>query len=216
MAAGTSPTITASLEADNTSPTVAIEAYAPDPTNQTTVVYEGTASDSGAGIIHVLVRGSMGSAWTTATLTGAGDWEATIAGLSEGLHEIQARATDGVGRVSSLSTDSLTVDTIAPAVSILDPQTSATLSDDITIEARVTDGVSGVDTGSVEYRFDQPDEVWTTMTLVVGDATSGTYEATINTETLLDGRWRWRCARPISRATTIRPRPPIPIRTLST
>jgi hypothetical protein len=79
----------------------------------------------------------------SATADGAGSWSFTPPALEQGAHTVHARATDAVGNISpNSSTNSFTVDTVAPTASIAavspDPRTTPVTSITISFSESVT------------------------------------------------------------------------------
>jgi hypothetical protein len=121
---------------DNTPPSVTITALSPDPTNDNTPTFTGTATDTQSNISSVEYKVDSG-AWTAAIASdGAFDslsegYTFTTSALSDGAHTVYVRATDAASTPNTTAeadyaTDSFTVDTTAPAVSSISPVANAT------------------------------------------------------------------------------------------
>jgi hypothetical protein len=121
---------------DNTAPLVTITALSPDPTNDNTPTFTGTATDTQSNISSVEYKVDSGS-WTAATASdGAFDetsegYTFTTAALSDGAHTVYVRATDAASppnttAEANYASDSFTVDTTAPTVSSTSPASGAT------------------------------------------------------------------------------------------
>ena len=84
-------------------------------TSITTPVFTGTAE---AGAMIQLLEGTtvLGSA----TADGTGSWSMTSSALAAGVHHLAARATDLAGNQSTSGSLAVTIDTLAPTVSVPD------------------------------------------------------------------------------------------------
>ena len=107
---------------DTTPPSVTITPLAPDPTENTTPTFTGTATDVSSNTSSVEYRVDAGS-WTAATASdGAFDslsegYTFTTAALSDGEHTVYVRATDAASNTTAeadYASDSFTVQTVAP------------------------------------------------------------------------------------------------------
>ncbi|MBA7669352.1 hypothetical protein ES703_77482 [subsurface metagenome] len=156
---------------DTTPPSVTINALTPDPTNDNTPTFTGTAMDTSSSISSVEYKVDGGT-WTAATATdGAFDslsesYAFTTSALSDGAHTVYVRATDSAGNTTAeadYASDSFTVDTEAPSVTITPLTPDLTNDDTPTFTGTVTDTLSNI--SSVECKVD--DESWTAAT--VGD-----------------------------------------------
>ena len=129
------PSAEVTFQVDQTKP-AAPELDAPDsPTNQTLVQLTGHA-DSGSTVTLLEGNETVGST----TADAQGDFAYTVHALVDGTHTFHATATDAAGNVSDLSNHvTVTVDTVAPAVSVsLDKQQYAT-TDAVQIAYSVSD-----------------------------------------------------------------------------
>ena len=72
--------------------------------------------------------------------------------LSAGVHQLQARAIDPAGNVGFSPGVSVTIDNVAPTVSITSPASGATVTGNVTITANASDATSGV--ASVSFFVD--------------------------------------------------------------
>ncbi len=107
---------------DTTAPSVTITALTPDPTNDNTPTFTGTATDTSSNISSVEYKVDAGS-WTAAT-AGDGAFDSlsegytfTTAALSDGAHTVYVRATDSAANTTAeanYSSDSFTVQTVIP------------------------------------------------------------------------------------------------------
>jgi len=122
---------------DTIAPTVTIVALTPDPTNDNTPTFTGTATDTESNISSVEYRVGTGAwrSWTAASATdGAFDelsegYTFTIPTLADGGYTIYVRATDAASNTTAeadYATDSFTVDATAPTVSSTSPTSGAT------------------------------------------------------------------------------------------
>jgi len=112
--------------ADTTPPTVTIVALTPDPTNNNTPTFTGTATDTQSNISSVEYKVDSGS-WTAATAVDGAfngkseEYSFTTAELLDGAHTVYVRATDAATNTTAeadYASDSFTVDTAAPTVTI--------------------------------------------------------------------------------------------------
>jgi hypothetical protein len=122
---------------DNDPPVMTINPLSPDPTNDNTPTFTGTAVDALSTIASVEYEVGAGSwrAWTAATpVDGAFDslseeYTFTIPALADGGYTVYVRATDSIGNTNteaSYASDSFTVDTTAPTITSRDPASGAT------------------------------------------------------------------------------------------
>jgi len=164
---------------DTTPPLVTITALTPDPTNDNTPTFTGTATDTESNISSVEYKVDAGS-WTAATASdGTFDslsegYTFTTSALSDGAHTVYVRATDAATIPNTTveanyATDSFTVDTAAPSVTITaltpDPWTS---NNTPTFTGTATDTLTNI--SSVEYKVD--DGSWT-----AASASDGTFDS---------------------------------------
>ena len=115
---------------DDVAPVVAITGGPADPTRLTDAVVSFTVDDPSA---------------TVECRRDAGGWApcaspVSYAGFTDGVHDVQVRATDGAGNTSSIETWTWTVDTIAPVVTITNGPT----------------GTVGVTSATVSFEVDDP------------------------------------------------------------
>ena len=187
--------LTAMPDGDTRPPTVNITALPGDPTNDNTPTFTGTATDTESNISSVEYKVDAGS-WIAATASdGAFDslsegYTFTTAALSDGARTVYVRATDSATipnttAEANYATDSFTVDTTAPSVTIAaltpDPWTS---NNTPTFTGWATDPLTNIT--SVEYKVD--DGSWTAATAVDGSFTNALNEQyTFTTPTLADG-----------------------------
>ena len=112
-------TISASFAIDTTPPSVSITSPSAGYVNVATVPVSGTASDSDSGIASVVWQvDSTAGTWTAAS--GTTSWSFTTGTLSQGVHTIYVKATDGAGNTYTTYVV-VTVDTVAPVVTITAP-----------------------------------------------------------------------------------------------
>jgi len=119
---------------DATPPSVTITELTPDPTNDNTPTFTGTATDTSSNISLVEYKVDGGS-WTAAT-AGDGAFDSlsegytfTTAELSDGGHTVYVRATDSATNTTAevnYASDSFTVDATAPSVTSTAPEADAT------------------------------------------------------------------------------------------
>jgi len=144
---------------DTTPPSVTITVLTPDPTNDNTPTFTGTAIDASSNINSVEYKVDDGS-WTAAT-AGDGafdslgeDYTFTTAELSDGAHTVYVRATDAAANTTAeanYASDSFTVDTTPPSVTSTSPEANATgVAVDTVITATFSEAMdaSTITTGS--------------------------------------------------------------------
>jgi len=168
---------------DSTPPSVTIAALTPDPTNDNTPTFTGTATDASSNISSVEYKVDDGS-WTAATASdGAFDslsenYTFTTSELSDGAHTVYVRATDSATNTTAeadYASDGFTVDATAPSVTSTSPAADATdVAVDTTVSVTFSEAMdeSTITTGSFILVADS--------TPVSGSVSydSGTYTAT--------------------------------------
>ena len=183
---------------DTTPPSVTITALTPDPTNDNTPTFTGTATDTQSSISSVQYKVDTGG-WTAATASDGAfnslseGYTFTTTALADGAHTVYVRATDSATNTTAeanYATDSFTVDTAAPSVTSTSPEADATgvavstavsvtfseamKASTITTGSFTLDGVSG----SVSY---DSGTYTATFTPSANLAESTTYTATLST-----------------------------------
>ena len=196
--AGRSATVTRRVFMDNTVPALpVINAF-----SGTYVVNElvasGTASDPGAaaavGLQDVQYRFNDTGAWTN--VTGSNNWFQTIdvSGMAEGTHELNVRAVDRVGNISTVADRSFIIDRANPLVTVAAAYDGIVYrSADFTISGTVTDSLAlhgstpisvsaegpggSIDLSGYALNFNSGDGSWSrTIPVAQGE---GTYTITI-------------------------------------
>ena len=178
---------------DTTAPSVTIVALSPDPTNDNTPTFTGTATDTQSNISSVEYRVDSGS-WTAATASdGAFDslsegYTFTTSALSNGAHTVYVRATDAASppnttAEASYASDSFTVDTGAPSVTIVALSPDPTNDNTPTFAGTATDTLSII--SRVEYKVDSGS--WALATASDGAFDSLSEGYTFTTSALSDG-----------------------------
>ena len=135
--AGSVTELNLTVTEDITPPVVTITPLSPDPTNDNTPTFTGTAVDDLSSIASVEYQVGTGSwrAFVAAEpVDGAFDspseeYTFTIPALADGGYIVQVRATDAADNTTleaNYATDSFTVDTAAPTVTITSPTSGAT------------------------------------------------------------------------------------------
>ena len=87
--------------------------------NDNTPTFVGTGEP---GATVVLYNGT-GAALGTGVVDGSGNWTITSVALPDGTQTFSATQTDPAGNTSSASTVTITIDTVAPIISINTPLT---------------------------------------------------------------------------------------------
>ena len=127
--------LTANVDPDP--PVVTITPLSPDPTNDNTPTFTGTAVDALSNISLVEYQVGTGAwrAWTAATATDGAfdslseDYTFTIPALADGGYIVSVRATDAAANTTDeadYATDSFTVDTTPPTVTDKSPAAGET------------------------------------------------------------------------------------------
>jgi len=185
---------------DTTPPLVNITALTPDPTNDNTPTFTGTATDTESNISSVEYKVDAGS-WTAASASDgtfnslSEGYTFTTAALSDGAYTVYVRATDAATIPNTTveanyATDSFTVDTTPPTVVSTLPTADATgvaVSTAVSVTfseamdaATITTGSFTLDgvSGSVTY---ESGTYTATFTPDANLAESTTYTATLST-----------------------------------
>lgn len=133
-------------------PVVTLPAYAPDPTTDSTPTYSGTATDATTNVVDIEYRVDVG-AWADVdpfTPALSVSFTFTTPALADGIHTIDVRAKDEAGNWSAIVSDTLTVDTVPPTVTITSPAHGAVVTTaTITVTAEATDVTSGVTSATI-------------------------------------------------------------------
>jgi hypothetical protein len=165
---------------DNTAPSVAVSGLAANVGG--TIAFTATTADgNGAGVTSVRyqTRPSGGSTWTDAC-TGATSCSFATTGLTDGVYDVQAIATDGAAFTTTSATVSTRVDNTIPAApSLTNPATN--LSGAVTLTATATDTGSGV----ASVQFQSAPTGTSTWTTFCTDTTSP-YSCAWDTTTMSD------------------------------
>ncbi len=158
-------------------PTISLAAYAPDPTTDNTPSYNGTAADTLTDIVDIEYRIDSGGTWTDVDSFTPGlsvSFTFTTSDLTDGNHTIYVRAYDAVGNVSTTPSDTLTVDTTAPAGSLnINSGAAAVNTTAVTLNLSATDAV-----GVTGYRVANGSDASGATTVNVTSTTS--YSANIS------------------------------------
>jgi hypothetical protein len=152
-AGNSASSVVSSRRVDNTAPTVAV--VAPPAAVRGTVTLQSTSSDgSGSGITQIKYqfRPASSGTWvdacttTTSPYTCSGD----TATIPDGLYDVRAIATDGVGFSTTSATVSGRIDNTAPTSATLTSPGSP-LSGSVTLSGTAADAGSGIESVRVEY-----------------------------------------------------------------
>jgi hypothetical protein len=137
---GTAPNI--AITVDHTAPTVAMTAPANGGIVSGTVTVSADAADAVgvAGVQFLVDDAPFGAEDTAAPYTI--DWASV--GAANGAHTLSARARDAAGNQTTAAGVSVTVDNLAPSVSVTAPGNGATLNGTVTVSANAADAVGVV------------------------------------------------------------------------
>jgi hypothetical protein len=135
-------TATITVRIDNTAPSSATLTN-PGTSLSGSVALTGTAADAGSGVAAwtVQYRTAGGSAWTDACSDTTSSYGCTwaTAGLTDGLYDLRALASDGAGNTTGSTVySSVRVDNVVPTVTLADPGTPITNT--VTLTANAADG----------------------------------------------------------------------------
>ncbi len=169
--AGNPGTASQTLIVDTTPPAITIGGGATALTDDATPAISGTAAVAPGTTVTV----SLADETLTGVVLTGGSWSVTSAFLADGPHRVILGVFDAAGNYAT-STQTLTVDTVAPAVSITGGGTATT-----TVSAPTITGTSSADAGTI---VTVTIAGHTMTTLVQGD---GTWNAT--PPLLADGTW---------------------------
>ncbi len=140
-AAGNTATATAvTVTVDNTTPTVSVTSPAGGTTITGTVSVNATAGDN-IGVVGVQFQSdgvNIGAEDTSAPYSVSWDTRTT----GSGSHNITAIARDAAGNTTTSAVISVTVDNVAPSVSITAPTGNSNISGTVTVTATATDNNS--------------------------------------------------------------------------
>ena len=166
---------------DNTAPSASLTAPADGQTISGNVAIGANASDATAGValVQFRVKASGSSSFTTVgtdtTAPYSVSWDSTTA--PDGPADLEAVATDRAGNVVTSSTRTITVDNVAPLVTLDDP--GANIRGSVTLSAS-----SSADTAQVAFqRSPAGANTWTT----ISTDTSAPFSVSFDTTAVADG-----------------------------
>lgn len=175
---------------DITAPAVSVTALSPDPNSDTTPTFTGSVTDTASSVTALQYQvDSTGGAWTNCSATDGGFNELSEnfscnvgAALSDGAHTIYFRATDALSNTtsSSYSSDSFTISTSAPAITVTPLSPDPTSDTTPSITATVTSQYSTVT--AVEYQVGSTSGNWSSCT-----ADDGTFDESSEAVTCTSG-----------------------------
>jgi Ice-binding-like/Bacterial Ig-like domain/Collagen triple helix repeat (20 copies)/FlgD Ig-like domain len=211
--AGNIGTATQQLTIDTVPPLITINGAPTILTNDPTATISGTTNAAPGTLVTVNVEGqtlsavvdgtpiveTVGAQTLLALVQSTGVWNVTPAAMGEGVRTVTAAVTDPAGNTST-ATEQLTVNTVAPAVSITGGATALTDNPTPTIagttdapigaivtvtvaDQTLTDAVQADGTWSVTpaYLADGSHQVIMTVTDAAGNQASATQTLTVNT-----------------------------------
>lgn len=115
-AAGNTTTVALSLTVDTTAPTLTVSG-GPEPAVRTSTPTISGFTDAPAGTVVTVTVDGTGY---PATVTETGTWAVTLPTTPDGTHAVSVAVTDAAGNTAT-RTQSLTVDTVAPVVTVTSP-----------------------------------------------------------------------------------------------
>jgi hypothetical protein len=140
---------------DSQPPLVTIQAPSAGLLTNHDVTVTGQAVDALSGVASVERQIDSGS-FVTVPFDAAGHFSfatgLVLDGSQDGVHTVHLRATDKAGNVSKVVSDSFTLDSQPPVVTIQSPAAGLLTSTNPTFTGQATDNLSGV--ASVEWRID--------------------------------------------------------------
>ncbi|WP_137167923.1 Ig-like domain-containing protein [Salinimonas lutimaris] len=151
--------------------------------NDTTPIISGSSNLPPGSTVTLSVTDSTGNTQTfTATVSDAGTFSAEVpAALAEGQYSVSAQATDEAGNTSSAQSDSASIDTTAPQLTLNDPlldeNGQVTLSGETnlpagsTVELTVTDSAGNVQVISATVQADGTFSTQLPLALASGEYT---------------------------------------------
>ncbi len=181
-------TVTAVTIPDTTPPQTTLTAYSPDPTNDNTPTYSGTATDTQSNVNAAEYRYKLSSsmtwsAWANVALfTPARSvlFTFTLPALADGTYNIEARSRDAAGNWDPTpAPDMLTIDTRAPTGTVtINNGAAYTNSAAVTLTLTCSDA-----SGCSEMKISNDGSSWSTFaysatkawTLTQGDGTKTVY-----------------------------------------
>ena len=139
-------------------PTIIINTFIPNPTNDNTPTLTGSATDATSDI-HSIDYRINGTGWISveliadATNSKTTTYTLTTALLSDGIHTIEVRVTDEAGNISNTyASQNFAIDTAPPTITSSNPDASSTNMNPPTFSGMITDDTSTI--ASVEYSVD--------------------------------------------------------------
>ncbi|MFH1181681.1 MAG: Ig-like domain-containing protein [Candidatus Woesearchaeota archaeon] len=188
-----------SITIDNTKPNVSAIA----PANNTVfeeiaIVMNASVNDTTSKVASVKFRlttsdGSSISSWLTASISSGtfsvGYWNASISSTSlpNGVYNITINATDFAGNQQVINISQIQIANIAPNVTILFPSQGMNISGNLLVNASINDSGTVASVKFTLLNNTGNATLWTTMTLRIGTTSSGYWDATISTTSLIDG-----------------------------
>jgi hypothetical protein len=168
--AGNESTVSQVLTVDTAAPAVMIAGGANALTNDATPDIAGTANGASGTTVTVTLADDT----LTGLVDGAGAWSVTAAALSDGPHRVVMSVSDAAGNRAS-STQTLTVDTVSPVVTITSVATAPTSAGDPTITG-TSDAAPGTTVtvtiaGHTMTTLVQPNGKWNATPTLVGAGT---------------------------------------------
>src|SRR5437867_2652734 len=159
VAGNSTASATNTILVDNTAPDGGLTAPADGATIRSSATVSANPSDGGSGVasIQFQVKGPDDSGFGNldAYLTSAPwqvSWDTAGGGFADGTYLLRVETTDAVGNSSTSSARTVTVDNLAPTVSMSAPADGAAVTGTVSLDANANDAGSGLDHIEFEYK----------------------------------------------------------------
>jgi uncharacterized repeat protein (TIGR01451 family) len=120
-------------------PVVTVTAPAEAALLRTPFTLTGTAGSTGSSVTAVEYQIDSGAWQAAAASTGAGSYQASIATLADGKHQLLLRATDAEGQIGSSASRGVVVDNSAPVITVTGVSNGASYTGAVTPVVAITD-----------------------------------------------------------------------------
>jgi len=173
------------FDVDTGAPSVTLNALDPDPTNDNTPTFSGTAADAPSTWIASVEYRIDGGDWTTAQPTDgtfnepSEGYTFTTSALADGTHTVEVRASDAAGNVTApdnYASDIFDVDTLSPVVTVTSPNGGESWAGGSTQNITWTASDSNMANTPITIEY-YNSTAW--VGIVTDEADDGTYEWTL-------------------------------------